>query len=443
VDDRVDLENLIIDDEERGLFRVHRRALIDPEVLRIEKERIFDRCWIYAGHESEIPSPGDFRTRKVAGRPVILVRGDDGKVRVLLNTCMHRGAQVCPEPSGHSKIFQCYYHGWTYDNRGRLIGIPDAGAYSSAFDRLERSLRAPLHTDSYRGFIFVSFNPNAESLIDYLAGAVEYLDLVADQSEEGLEIVRGTHSFSVKANWKLIVENAVDDYHVRTTHQRFLQYLEDTRQLDPSAPRDLVGVARDLGNGHAAVEREAPWARPIAKWSPIFGESRRAEFAKIQRRFAERFGDERARRITLLNRNLNIFPNLSVNDIMGVVIRTYYPCAPDYMEVDAWCLAPKGERLEDRAMRLENFLSFLGPAGFANPDDAEVLESVQRGYATVKEVEWSDVSRGMKSQEATATGELQLRVFWRQWHRLITGRRVGPGVPGPLEHESVSVYPSV
>src|SRR5947207_1878871 len=89
------LDHLVIDNTDDGLFRVNRRAFTDPGILALEHERVFERCWIYAGHASEIPQPGDFRARRVAGRPIILARGSDGEVRALLNTCTHRGAFVC------------------------------------------------------------------------------------------------------------------------------------------------------------------------------------------------------------------------------------------------------------------------------------------------------------------------------------------------------------
>jgi phenylpropionate dioxygenase-like ring-hydroxylating dioxygenase large terminal subunit len=118
------LEGLVVDNQAAGLFRVNRQVFTDPQILNLEKERIFGRIWIYAGHESEIPRPGDFRSRRVAGRPVILARGDDGIVRVLLNTCTHRGALVCREQVGNARTFQCPYHAWTYNTRGELIGVP-------------------------------------------------------------------------------------------------------------------------------------------------------------------------------------------------------------------------------------------------------------------------------------------------------------------------------
>jgi p-cumate 2,3-dioxygenase subunit alpha len=83
---------LINDDREEGLFRVHRSVFVDREIFELERERIFDRSWLFAGHVSEFPKPGDFITRRVAGRPLILVHSDDGEIRALLNTWPPRRA---------------------------------------------------------------------------------------------------------------------------------------------------------------------------------------------------------------------------------------------------------------------------------------------------------------------------------------------------------------
>ena len=150
-----------------------------------------------------------------------------------------------------------------------------------------------------------------------------------------------------------------------------------------------------------------------------FGEHRKPHFEELRRRFDERFGRERAWHICETSRNLVIFPNLAINDIMAITIRTFYPVSPDYMEVNAWALAPIDESAEDSALRLDNFLTFLGPGGFATPDDVEMLESCQRGFVNRK-VEWSDLSRGMKCEQPLATDELQMRTFWRRWNQLMT-----------------------
>src|SRR5499433_162053 len=329
-------EGLIIDNRQDGLFRVNRRAFTDPHVLELERERVFAQCWIYAGHESEIPHPGDFCARRVAGRPVILVRGADGQVRALLNTCTHRGAQVCREKSGNAKTFQCAYHAWTFNNQGELVGVPGEDAYSEAFDRRELGLRSAPRMESYRGFVFVSFNPAIEGLVSYLAGAREYLDLVCDQSEQGMEIVSGTQLYSMRANWKLLVENSIDGYHGLPTHKRyFLEFLPDTG-VDVQRMR-IAGTAKSLGNGHAVIENpEVPFGRPVADWIPAWGEAKKAELEALYQKLIARCGAERAYKIAKVSRNLLIFPNLIINDIMSVTVRTFFPLAPDYMEITAW-----------------------------------------------------------------------------------------------------------
>jgi phenylpropionate dioxygenase-like ring-hydroxylating dioxygenase large terminal subunit len=422
------LEGLVIDNQHDGLFRVNRQVFLDPEILELEKQRIFERCWIYAGHETEVPHPGDFYSRRVAGRPVIFVRGDDGKVRILLNTCTHRGAFVCREQTGTARTFQCPYHAWTFNNCGELVGVPGEDAYSPSFERKEFALGTPPRVESYRGFVFMNFNPAAEGLSDYLAGAKEYLDLVCDQSEVGMEIVRGSQLYSMRANWKLLVENSIDGYHGLPTHQRYMSFLAEIGGMDLSTVTRLRGVGKSLGNGHSVIEYEPPWGRLVARWAPYFGEAKKPQLEAIQQRLEERFGKEWAYRVAQTSRNLQIFPNLIINDIMAVTVRTFFPVSPDYMEVSAWALAPQDETAEDRALRLDNFLTFLGPGGFATPDDVEMLESCQKGFAN-REVMWSDISRGMNRADPVTTDELQIRTFWRRWHELIAGRPAKMAAP--------------
>ena len=420
---------LVIDDRKRGLFRVHRSVFTDPDILARERERIFDRCWLYAGHESEVREPGDFVTRRVAGRPVIITRGRDGKVRALLNTCTHRGAMVCREPVGNALVHQCFYHGWSFTSEGELSGIPGKDAYSAAFDQRELGLREPPGgTSVYRDFIFVNFDPaNDVPLEDYLWNAKDYLDLVADQSAGRMEVISGTHSYTVRANYKLLVENSIDGYHAMTAHKRYFDWLVDTNVMD----RMELEFLRDsdesrhfspkaLGNGHSIPGRAvAPWGRPMAQWIPYFGKEREPHFKEMYRDAVERLGEERAHQVCTCSGNLQIFPNLLINDIMSTNVRTYYPAEPGCVEVSSWCLGPEEEEPEERALRLDNFVSFLGPGGFASPDDIEVVEICQRGYEAVREVEYSDVSRGMKRASLSERDELQMRAFWRQWSRLM------------------------
>jgi p-cumate 2,3-dioxygenase alpha subunit len=102
---------------------------------------------------------------------------------------------------------------------------------------------------------------------------------------------------------------------------------------------------------------------------------------------------------------------------MAIVVRTYYPSAPDYMTVNSWALAPVNESGWSRKYRLNNFLEFLGPGGFATPDDAEALEHCQRGFSNYKDVPYSDISKGMNKEHPSSADELQMRAFWTQWNK--------------------------
>jgi p-cumate 2,3-dioxygenase alpha subunit len=334
-------------------------------------------------------------------------------VRALLNSCTHRGAEVCRERSGCANSFQCFYHGWTFGNDGRLVGVPGEQAYGGGFSRAALGLREAPRLEHHRGFYFVSFDPEIVSLREYLRGAAEYLDLVADQSELGMEIVGGTQSYAINANWKLLVENSYDGYHAQIAHARYMKWLASTGAVGlPEGEK--WNRARDLGNGHACVEYTAPWGRPIAHWVPSFGEAAAPELREIRAKLEARLGPERAHRIATTSRNLGIFPNLVINDIMAITVRTFHPIEPGRMHVEAWSLAPRGEAPDHRKLRLENFLTFLGPGGFATPDDIEGLESCQRGYAATPD-EWNDISREVASAAPTITGEHQMRSFWRRW----------------------------
>src|ERR1700721_2520135 len=151
---------LVVDDLVAQRFRVHRSAMTSPEIHRAEVERIFAKSWLYVGHESEIPEPGDFVRRPVGGRPILMVRGvKTGNVNVFHNTCTHRGALVCRQDSGNSKVFQCFYHAWTFDSEGQLKGVPDRDAYAGGVNFDELGLKGGARGGSYGAFVFPGFSP--------------------------------------------------------------------------------------------------------------------------------------------------------------------------------------------------------------------------------------------------------------------------------------------
>jgi p-cumate 2,3-dioxygenase alpha subunit len=418
---------LVLDDRENGIFRVHRSAFTDRAIFEMERDRIFNHCWLFAGHTSEFPNPGDFITRHVGGRPLILVRSDDGEFRALLNTCRHRGNLVCRENKGRgADVFRCFYHGWIFNTRGDLKGVPGEDAYSEAFDKDALGLEPVPRMHNHRGCIFVSYDPDIESFESYMAEALPVLDNTLDLGD--VEFVEGQLKYSMRANWKLLVENSMDGYHAPFTHERFFSQwlpaeglkidLAARRPAPPSGSR-LRGTV-PLGNGHVTTSyptSEQPFYISHDFLEKYAGE----ELAAFRTSLVARHGEAKARAIEGGAGNYLIFPNLIVIDGFRV-FRTFYPSSPDYIEINGWACLPKEDTPVLRKARLDWYLGFQGPGGFATPDDVEALEGCQMGFATEREVEWSDISRGMRDGTA-AMGELQMRVFWREWNaRMTTGR---------------------
>lgn len=367
----------VADDRERGRFTVRRELMTSPAVWADERLRIFNRCWLYVGHESEVPVPGAVVSRSVGGRPLLLARDEDGVVLVRVDPCP---GLPKPEPS-------------------TLPAPPGQAAH-------------------YRGLYFVNYAANPIALEDYLGAAIEYLDLVLDQAVDGMRVVPGSHRYEVRANWKLMVENSVDGYHANSVHATYFDFVASSGGGQQAGALDH-GTALDLGHGHAVTESGAAWARPIAFWEPIFGDDARPEIEAIKADLVRRHGAHRAERMGNTFRNLLIFPNLIVNDVCAVTIRRIEPLAPARHRVEAWAVAPAEERAGSNRLqrRLDSFLTFLGPGGFASPDDVEALESCQAGYAAT-DVYWNDLSRGM-GRPPGRKDELQMRTFWRMYATLM------------------------
>ncbi len=401
-----DVAGLFQEDAEKGIFRFNPRVYCDPELFEREKRRIFDRSWLYAGHESEVPLPGDFLTRRVGGRPLIIARGSDGQIRLFHNSCRHRGATVCRYPKGNAASFICFYHNWSYDNRGRLEGVPLRDAYGPGFDTAEMGL-LEVRAQNYRGWLFACFSRETEPLEDYLAGARAYLDMILDQDEDGNAILPGTHEYSMRANWKLLMENTVDIYHLNSTHGRFMyDYVPKVLGLKPPNPRTANEGAiapQELGNGHAVIE--------YRKFSGVADEGKR-------KAWEAKFGKERATRMLDFTRTLLLFPNTLYIE-QRRVIRTCFPTATDRSDITAWPLMPVIDDPEVRKQRLDIYLSFLGPAGHATPDDIEVMELIQSNCANLPDDALMDCSRGMLKDHPLPTDEVQMRSFWHGWQNVM------------------------
>ena len=414
-------------DRERGRFLVHRSAYTSPEIFEEEKRRVLRRSWIALGHESEVRNKGDFVVRTVIDRDLIFNRDVDGKVNAFFNTCRHRGAAICREPRGNRKRFVCPYHGWAYKSSGELFDQHASFGYGERFNENGfYDLQRVPQIAQRAGFYFVNFDRDAIPLDDYLADAGPMLDAIADQSAAGMEVIRGCHEYEIKANYKLICENSYDGYHLDITHSSFVDYMRTMVRGIPVSQMNIKGSARSLGNGHACFELEIPTGRPVAQWLPVWGDAAKVAIDAKKQELEARLGKARADSIAVTNRNMVIFPNSIINDQQTVLLRTVTPTAHNRMIIRAWSIGPVDEGPVLRRIRNEGALSFLGPGGFATPDDVEMLELCQRGFET-GDVEWNDISKGFHAEENTLRdenphydNELQMRAYWYRWDQIMS-----------------------
>src|SRR3990170_7971351 len=154
---------------EPGKGLVDRRIFSDQDIYQLELEQIFARAWNFVAHDSQIPNPGDFFMTFIGEDRVIAVRDNEGNPQVLINSCRHRGNAVCRAEEGHSSSFMCTYHGWTYDLKGNLVGVPGfKEVYHEELDRANWGLIKAAQVDTYKGFVFACMDAEAPSLSDYL-----------------------------------------------------------------------------------------------------------------------------------------------------------------------------------------------------------------------------------------------------------------------------------
>lgn len=198
---------------------VDRRWFFDDEIVPLEYERVFGRTWQMVAHLSELSPDDGFVVRRLGGDSVVVTRSGD-EVRVLLNSCQHRGNQLCKSSSGAGRRFVCGYHGWTYENDGRLVGVPRKKVvYGEDFDQADHTLPRA-RVDTFHGLVFATWNEDAPELHDYLGDMAWYLDSVFALSEHPWAVHGPPLRYRHRGNWKLESENfGGDGYHLPTTHE--------------------------------------------------------------------------------------------------------------------------------------------------------------------------------------------------------------------------------
>lgn len=390
----------------------------DPQIFEEEIDKIFYRGWVFVGHDSEIPNPGDYVTRMLGREPVMMQRNARGEVKVLVNRCTHRGNLLRNRDSGNARAITCPYHGWSFSLDGDLVDVPYRGGFKKDCSGL--GLDRPVMVDSVHGFVFASFNPNVESLTSFLGGAITLFDRMAEQSPVGkIRLSAGWIKQKFDSNWKMLPENDTDGYHVNSVHLSFVRAIRSQYDSNLTAPEDQVeGITRDWGHGHSEIDFGPSYRHPL-QWMGTSGD----KFPEYVQSMEQAYGREKANELlTLGPPHAVLFPNLFLGEGNVVIFQPI-----DVNTSVQWHtplqLEGVPEALNERLVRQS--IAAMGPSAFLLADDAIIAERTQT--ALKGRSARLDLSRGLEREQRNGevivshlTDETTNRSFWQHYRSVMS-----------------------
>jgi len=375
---------------------VDTRLYTDPTLFREEQVNIFAKTWIIACHESEVPSPFDYRTfRHPAGPELVAQRGDDGAVRTFYNICPHRGNVLVHEPAGNAHRLLCIFHGWSFDCRGNCAGITRGKeGYQDRFGTADAGLRGVRTEVGYGGFIWVNMDDDAPPLRAFIGDALE---LIEPHIQEPLEVFH-FHKVVVNANFKLWHDTNSEFYH------DYMHYFN--RVTGMLQPGYFERKYKPYPNGHASV-------------------------GSMQVRYDKYEGSqERAVGWPGLAPGgwilIDLFPGMTYNLRTSVIrLDTIVPLAPNQTMIEFRGLGLKSDSPEQRASRIRDHNSIWGPFGRNLHED--LLGVRGQGNAMRDETTGSRWVLHGREEDNGIHDEVGMRHYYAEW-----GRRMGRSASEPL-----------
>lgn len=430
----VDVSELV--DTERGL--VSRRIFSDPDIYRLELERIFARCWLFLAHESQISRPGDFVTTHMGDEPILVCRDAHGRIQAMIDSCRHRGNRVCRPDQGRAHSFMCAYHGWTYDLEGKLIGVPGYDErYYGELDRERWGLIPVAQVASYKGLIFGTFDAGAPPLEEYLGDSRWALDYILDQRAGGTEVVGGVFKWIIKSNWKLGADNIMgDNYHGGISHRSAMMAGHQTLQRketqrngrggDRAQPRP--GFTAPIEGGHGFMCDLVPPGQDAAMDHP---EPLKSYYRDTLPELESRLGPLRAR---IKKINLTVFPNASFTTSSNM-LHVWHPLAPDKTELWLYVIVDRDAPAEVKRLLRQSAQRHFSPSGMFEQDDMDNWElstkaaggTISRNYPLHYAMgrgheEWVPADATAPRRIESINDESNQRAFYRGWAELMSGK---------------------
>ena len=420
--------------------RVHRLCYSDQSIFEQEIANIFHKTWIYVGHESQVPKPGDYYTTIIGTQPMIMARGKDGRVNVLYNRCPHRGAMLCSDRHGNTgTTFKCPYHAWRFNLDGTLLKVPVVEQYQGThFNSSDPQfhMKPAERVDSYRGFVFCALSEDVPDLKTFLGGAASAFDDMCDRAPEGeVEVVPTCFRVIQKSNWKIFLENQLDALHPSVTHE--------------SAGRAAAEVEKDI---EKRTGKKAPlsyhyisaFTEPFYKWDSLHTvgypnghcslegymglrptDPDTLEYEAVMHKH---YGKERTEEILGVNiHHMLVYPCLSVQPPLQQ-LRAVRPLAADRTLTEIWHFRLKGapEAIYRRSLAYYQLVNT--PSTMINADDLDNFWRCHEGLKT-NGGDWvsfhrnagQDPTENGVTRSITGMSELPMRHMFTAWTKYMNG----------------------
>ena len=354
--------------------QISREIFVNDEIYRQEQEQVFTRSWLFVGHESQVPKPGDYFVSCMGEESVILCRDRQGELHIFLNSCMHRGMKVCRYDEGNTPVFTCPYHGWSYATDGQLVGVPYfKDAYHEELDKSQWGLVEVAQLENYKGSIWATWDESAPTFEEYLGDFKTFFDLSLDcwdGREGGSEIIGGVQKWLIPCNWKFPAENFSGDSYHNISHRSV-----DMVGIGPSGQgrRDMTerAQARRLqiafpDRGHQCGVYVLPGGQPTPpayQDAPVVSEY----FRQCEEKRRAKKGEWG--RVT--GSPGEIFPNTALHPRQPRTIAVWHPRGPHETEVWRWYLVDRDAPEEVKDFLRQYFIRYSGPGGLTEQDDME------------------------------------------------------------------------
>ena len=423
----------------RALVRedaVHRDVYLSQELFDLEMERLWRNTWIYVGHDSQVPNIGDFYSTEIARQPLIMLRDEGGKVRVLMNRCAHKGARLVSAMHGQceNRLLRCPYHGWTYRLDGSIRTIPMKSGYEGtalADSPNSRGIVNLPQVENYRGFVFARLSESGPGFREYFGESLTSIDNMVERAPEGrLEVAGGVLRFMHDCNWKMFIENLNDTMHPMVAHESAAGTAKKLWADKPEGTPKPMAIEQFLPfvNGYSFFDQmgvhiyENGHSYTGVNFSIHSAYSAIGEYESLMEKT---YGAERARAILgEVRHNTVYYPSLTIKGAIQS-IRVVRPLGPQQTLIESWTfrLAGAPAQLLRRTVMYTRLIN--APTSVVGHDDRHCYRAIQEGLAAEGN-DWVSLHRNWTERERTqlagnynGTSEVSMRGQYRAWQQFM------------------------